>query len=160
MAFKMKTNCWIQLGVVASYGTFQSIYEDDALSSHSPFEISVIGSLQTFLMVSLGLIVGPIYDAGYFRHLLVLGAVLVFAGTLLQSFCDAFWQYLLTQGVLVGLGAGCLSLLAVIVPSLWFNTKLPIANGIAASGSGLGGYDTSPNPTVTRLRVSAWLICR
>lgn len=90
-------------------------------------------------MVSLGLIVGPAYDAGYFRHLLVLGCTLIFAGLLLQSFCDAYWQFLLAQGVLVGLGAGCLSLLAVIVPSLWFNTRLPIANGLAASGSGLGG---------------------
>lgn len=100
-------------------------------------------------MVSLGLVVGPAYDAGYFRHLLVLGCTLIFAGILLQSFCVAFWQYLLTQGVLVGLGAGCLSLLAVIVPSLWFNTRLPIANGIAASGSGLGGYDIFfPSPTV------------
>lgn len=90
-------------------------------------------------MVSLGILVGPAFDAGYFRHLLVLGTFLVVAGTLLQSFSVYFWQYLLTQGVLVGVGAGCLSLLGVIVPSLWFTTRLPIANGIAASGSGLGG---------------------
>lgn len=90
-------------------------------------------------MVFLGLVAGPIYDAGYFRHLLALGSLLVVTGTLLQSFCVEFWQYILTQGVLVGVGAGCLSLLSVAVPSLWFTTRLPLANGFAAAGSGLGG---------------------
>jgi hypothetical protein len=124
---------------VSSYGTFQAIYEEQALMEYSPFQISVIGSLQTFLMVSLGIVVGPVYDAGYFRHLLLTGSLLVVAGILLQSFSVYYWQYMLTQGVLVGLGAGCLSLLGVIAPSLWFTTKLPIANALAASGSGLGG---------------------
>lgn len=126
-------------GLVSSYGSFQTIYENGVLREHTPFQISVIGSVQIFLMVFLGLVVGPVYDAGYFHHLLAVGSLLIFAGTLLQSFCVAFWQFLLTQGGLVGVGAGCLSLLAVAAPALWFSTRLPIANGLAATGSGLGG---------------------
>jgi MFS family permease len=91
-------------------------------------------------MVFLGFIVGPVYDAGYFRHLLTAGSLLIVVGTVLQSLSSKFWQLILTQGVLIGLGAGCLSLLSVAVTSLWFTTKLPLANGIAASGSGFGGY--------------------
>jgi MFS family permease len=91
-------------------------------------------------MVFLGLVTGPIYDAGYFRHLLTAGSVLVVVGTLLQSFCVSYWQLLLAQGLAVGLGAGCLCLLGVVVPSLWFTRRLPVANAIAASGSGIGGY--------------------
>ncbi|KAK7423360.1 hypothetical protein QQX98_001151 [Neonectria punicea] len=126
-------------GLVSSFGTFQTIYETDQLKQHTPFQISIIGSLQTFLMVFLGFIVGPIYDAGYFRQLLAVGSLLIVIGTVLQSLCHNLWQFVLTQGVLVGMGAGCLSILSVAITSLWFTTKLPLANGIAASGSGFGG---------------------
>ncbi|KAH7211523.1 FAD binding domain-containing protein [Fusarium oxysporum] len=72
-------------GLIASFGSFQTIYERDQLSTHTPFQISVIGSLQTFLMVFSGFIVGPIYDSGYFRHLLAVGSTFIVTGTVLQS---------------------------------------------------------------------------
>ncbi|KAM5376739.1 hypothetical protein ACJZ2D_005362 [Fusarium nematophilum] len=126
-------------GLIASFGSFQTIYEEDELASRTPFQISVIGSLQTFLMVFSGFIVGPIYDAGYFRHLLGAGSFLIVVGTVLQSLSRRYWQYLLTQGFMVGIGAGCLSILSVAITSLWFTSRLPLANGVAACGSGLGG---------------------
>ncbi|KAF5977942.1 riboflavin transporter MCH5 [Fusarium coicis] len=126
-------------GLIASFGSFQTIYERDQLQSHTPFQISIIGSLQTFLMVFSGFIVGPIYDSGYFRHLLVVGSSFVVIGTVLQSLSQKYWQYLLTQGLMIGIGAGCLSILSVAITSLWFTTKLPLVNGLAACGSGLGG---------------------
>ncbi|KAM6510244.1 hypothetical protein FALCPG4_017868 [Fusarium falciforme] len=126
-------------GLIASFGSFQTIYENDELSSRTPFQISVIGSLQTFLMVFSGFVMGPIYDAGYFRHLLAVGSFFIVVGTVLQSLCNRYWQYILTQGLMIGIGAGCLSILSVAITSLWFTTKLPLANGVAACGSGLGG---------------------
>ena len=90
-------------------------------------------------MVFSGFIVGPIYDSGYFRHLLGVGSVFIVVGTVLQSICTRYWQYLLTQGLVIGIGTGCLSILSVAIPSLWFTNKLPLANGLAACGSGLGG---------------------
>ncbi|CAM1507718.1 Fc.00g045660.m01.CDS01 [Cosmosporella sp. VM-42] len=126
-------------GLISSFGTFQTIYEDEKLQLHTPFQISVIGSLQTFLMVFLGFIVGPIYDAGHFRYLLSVGSFLIIIGTVLQSLCTRYWQYLLAQGSMIGIGAGCLSILSVAITSQWFTTQLPLANGFAASGSGLGG---------------------
>ncbi|KAK6713572.1 hypothetical protein SNK04_004537 [Fusarium graminearum] len=123
----------------ASFGSFQTIYELDQLSSHTPFQISIIGSLQTFLMVFSGFIVGPVYDSGYFRHLLAVGSSFIVIGTVLQSLSTKYWQYLLTQGLMIGIGAGCLSILSVAVTSLWFTTRLALVNGLAACGSGLGG---------------------
>ena len=90
-------------------------------------------------MIFLSLFVGPIFDAGYFRVLIAAGSSLIVIGTLLQSFCVSYWQFILTQGVLVGLGASCLNMTCVTIPSMWFSKKLPIANALAASGSGLGG---------------------
>ncbi|KAF5024491.1 hypothetical protein F66182_3431 [Fusarium sp. NRRL 66182] len=114
-------------GLIASFGTFQTMYEYDQLPSYTPFEISVIGSLQTFLMVFLGLIVGPIYDSGYFHHLLAAGSVLIVVGTVLQSLSTRYWQYILTQGLMVGVGAGCLVLLPIMIRELNAQTTLPWA---------------------------------
>lgn len=124
---------------MSTFGTFQTIYESGRLKEQSPFQISVIGSLQTFLMVFLGIFVGPIYDAGFFRTLLTVGSSLVVLGTVFQSLSTQYWQFIITQGVMVGIGMGCLSTLSIALPSLWFTSKLPIVNGIATSGSGLGG---------------------
>ncbi|KAH7305837.1 major facilitator superfamily transporter [Stachybotrys elegans] len=135
-SFCLYFNTW---GLVSSFGTFQAIYETGVLSAHGQFEISIIGSLQIFLMVFLSFLTGPIFDSGYCRTLLTVGSVFVVVGTLAQSFCTNLWQFLLSQGVLVGIGAGCLNIPSVAIPSQWFTTQLPIANGIAASGSGLGG---------------------
>ncbi|KAJ2905614.1 major facilitator superfamily transporter [Zalerion maritima] len=129
-------NTW---GLLASYGAFQSYYQNELLSSHSPFQISTIGSVQSFLMMGLGFFSGPIYDAGYFHHLLIFGSSLVFVGTLIQSFCSKFWQLMLVQGVIIGTGTGAVSLVGVAATGKWFTKKLPVATGTASLGSGVGG---------------------
>lgn len=126
-------------GLLSSYGTFQAYYETSLLENYTAFEISTIGSVQSFLLVFLGFVTGPIYDAGYYRYLLGAGSLLILFGTLMQSICSEFWQLLLAQGFCIGIGCGCLSIMSVAITAYWFNTKLPIANGIAACGSGVGG---------------------
>ncbi|KAK8099834.1 major facilitator superfamily domain-containing protein [Apiospora kogelbergensis] len=137
-AFCIYFNTW---GLIASFGSFQTYYETDLLAAarHSAFAVSTVGSLQSFVLVFLGFLTGPLYDAGYARHLLTAGSVLIVGGTLAQSFCSALWQLLLAQGLCVGVGCGCLAVLSVAIPSRWFTTRLPIANGVAGIGSGLGG---------------------
>lgn len=129
---------WVA-GLLSSFGTFQSFYQVELLKSRSAFQISIIGSLQAFLLVFLGFLAGPIYDAGYSRHLLSSGSLLIVGGTVGQSFCSQYWQLLVAQGLCVGIGCGCLAVLSVAIPSIWFTHRLPLANGIAASGSGVGG---------------------
>ncbi|KAH8883579.1 MFS general substrate transporter [Thozetella sp. PMI_491] len=135
-AFFLWFNTW---GLLGSYGSFQAFYEVEYLQGYTAFQVSTIGSLQSFLLMFLGVFAGPIYDSGYFRHLLLGGSVLLTVGTILQSFCVYFWQLLLVEGFLVGVGCGCLSVLSIAITPLWFTTKLPIANAIAACGSGAGG---------------------
>lgn len=125
--------------MLTSFGSFESFYTDDLLSDRTSTEIASIGSVQSFLMVFLGFVTGPLFDMGYFRHLLVAGSLLIVGGTMSQSVCSQFWQLLLAQGVCIGVGSGCLAILSVGLPSMWFDARLPLANGLAASGSGVGG---------------------
>jgi MFS family permease len=55
------------------------------------------------------------------------------------SLVGTFWEALLAQAFVIGIGAGCLFVPSVTVISGYFSNKLPAAIGIAASGSSLGG---------------------
>lgn len=62
---------------------------------------------------------------------------------MMLSMCHEYYQVLLAQGLCIGLGAGCIFIPGVAILSTYFNTKLALANGIAAAGSGLGGLTST-----------------
>ncbi len=127
-------------GIVNSFGVYQTYYESVLLAhSHSPSQISWIGSIQAFLLVVIGVITGPIFDKGYLRSLLLVGSFLTFFGLLMTSICKTYWQLMLAQGVCVGLGSGCLFVPSIAVVATYFTTKRALATGIAVGGSSLGG---------------------
>lgn len=90
-------------------------------------------------MVFLGFLSGPIFDRGYFKPLIRSGSFLVLLGTVTQGLSTQYWQLVLSQGVCVGVGMGCLAVPSLAVPSAWFTTRLSLANGIIVSASGFGG---------------------
>lgn len=72
----------------------------------APSTISWIGSLQIWLTMMVGLISGRLLDAGYFVPTFLVGAVLEVTGVFLMSLSTQYWQLMLTQGLLTGLGGG------------------------------------------------------
>ena len=129
-------NSW---GVINTFGSYQAYYETDLLTSSSPSSISWIGSIQAFLLLFIGALTGPIYDAGYFRELLIVGAVLLVLGQMMLSLCHAYWQILLAQAFCIGIGTGCFFVPSMAILSTYFSTRIGTAIGIAASGSSIGG---------------------
>lgn len=67
------------------------------------------------------------------------GCVLFAGGFVAASFAGEFWQLVLSQGVLVGLGTGFVWLPATPLLPQWFNRNRSLAQGLAAAGSGIGG---------------------
>ncbi len=63
-------------GYANTFGVFQSYYQLTAYPDKSPSDISWIGSVQLFFQFSLGAVAGPLYDKGYFYHLVGVGSVL------------------------------------------------------------------------------------
>ena len=86
-----------------------------------------------------GLITGPIYDKGYFRTLIITGAVLIPLGFMMTSLCKTYWQTVLAQAFMIGLGNACLFVPSVAILPQYFSTRKSLANGIATSGSSFGG---------------------
>jgi MFS family permease len=126
-------------GTVNTFGVFQTYYETNLLQDQSPSNISWIGSIQAFLLLIIGVVTGPAYDAGYFRALISLGAFLIPFGFMMTSLSTEYWQIMLAQALCIGLGNGCLFIPSVAILPQYFSNKKALANGIAASGSSLGG---------------------
>lgn len=114
-------------------------YETDLLATASPSAISWIGSIQAFLLLLVGALTGPIYDAGYFRELLFAGSFLLVFGQMMLSLCHAYYQVLLAQAFCIGIGTGMLFIPSIAILSTYFSHRIGTAIGIAASGSSFGG---------------------
>ncbi|KZT61346.1 MFS general substrate transporter [Calocera cornea HHB12733] len=128
-------------GYVNGYGVYQTYYVETLLPSYSASSISWIGSLQTYFLFAVGIITGPLFDRGYFRHMMIGGSVL-FVGTLFaqaQVQHDAYYQVFLSQAVGQGLAMGILFLPSMAVIGHHFQKRRALAMGIAVSGSSTGG---------------------
>ena len=135
-AFFVWFNTW---GVVNTFGLFQTEYETGILKDWSASDIAWIGSMQSFLLMFVGPLCGPLYDAGYFHALLVAGTVLVSLGFFMLSLSTTYYQVFLAQAVCVGLGAGLMFIPSAAILSTYFTTHLALATGVAAVGSSIGG---------------------
>ena len=73
-------------------------------------------------------------------HVLALGTFLSAFGLFMTSLCHTYWQFMLAQGVVLGIGSGCLFLPSVAVVPQWFEPKRRnLVLGIVAAGSSFGG---------------------
>lgn len=73
--------------------------------------------------------IGPIYDSGYLRSLVAVGSVLVTVGMLMTGLCSQYWQLILAQGTVVGLGSGLLFLPSIAVSASVLRKKACLSNG-------------------------------
>ncbi|RYP03459.1 hypothetical protein DL764_005140 [Monosporascus ibericus] len=109
------------------------------LTCRPPSDISWIGSIQVFLTFFIGTFTGRFTDAGFFRPVLLCGTIFTAIGIFTTSVATEYWQLLLSQGICMGIGSGCLFCPAVSTISTYFSKKRSLAIGIAASGSATGG---------------------
>lgn len=87
----------------------------------------------------VGVIAGPLFDAGYFSILISIGSFLLVFGLMMTSLSTEYYQIILAQGICAGMGTGFLFLPSVALLPQYFRRKRALANGIAASGSSIGG---------------------
>ena len=120
------------------YGVFQSYYSANTLRHSSDSDIAWIGAIQGSLLLIVSFATGPVYDAGYMRGLLCVGSLLTVLGLLMTSICKSYWQFLLAQGVAVGVGSGLLYLPGASIISQYFKKRSSLAFGIASLGSSIG----------------------
>ena len=78
------------------------------------------------------------------RTITLIGAMLFALANCLASFSQALWQFILTQGLLLGCGTCLAYIPAVTVAPGWFKERRGLAMGIVLSGTGIGGTIWAP----------------
>ncbi|KAK4542342.1 hypothetical protein LTR36_006798 [Oleoguttula mirabilis] len=126
-------------GPSLGFGAFEFFYASDFLSNYSSSAISWIGSVQATLLITTGVIAGPLCDRGWLRVLLIVSSLGLVVGFMLLSLCRQYYQVFLTQGVLLGFSAGLAYTPALSVVSVSFAKYRAIAVGLASIGTSVGG---------------------
>ncbi|KAK7050720.1 MFS general substrate transporter [Favolaschia claudopus] len=121
-------------------GLNMDFYTRDYLSNSSSSSIAWIGSINAFILISGGLISGPLFDRGYFRTLVYGGCLIQSFSLFMLSLCkrQQYYQIFLAQGLGLGIGFGMVYLPSIAVLSHYFRRRRALAMTIAASGSSLG----------------------
>ena len=112
--FFLMFNSW---GLINSYGSFASYYNDHLLAGKGPLLINLIGSTQSFFLLLLSGVTGRLLDAGYIRTITGVGTVLISLGLFSLSVVNSndaveagqgsYSLIWLTQGFIIGLGMAC-----------------------------------------------------
>ncbi|KAF7422249.1 hypothetical protein PC9H_010405 [Pleurotus ostreatus] len=126
-------------GLMNAFGTFQAWYSSHQLQHLPPSTISWIGSLQLWMFFFAGGPVGRLYDSYGPTALMIIGTILYLFSLMMTSISTQFYQYVLCQGIVFGLGVGMLFYPCMASVSTHFLKLRATALGIAAAGSSLGG---------------------
>ncbi|KAI5464908.1 putative MFS transporter [Mariannaea sp. PMI_226] len=126
-------------GWINSVGVFQDYYERALLKEYSSSTISWIPSVQIFLVMFMGPLVGRLHDKYGPRPLIIGGTFLHVFGIMMASISTKYYQLLLSQGICSGLGASAVFQPALSTVAGWFTTKKGAAFGICSTGSSVGG---------------------
>ena len=129
-------NVW---GFTFAFGSFASYYEVTYIPNTSASAISWIGSIQSSLLITMGVVTGQLFDRGFFKSLIYTGAVLSIFAVMMLSLCTEFWQILLAQGMCIGIGAGMVFTPSMALIARSFRERRAIAMGVVACGAPTGG---------------------
>lgn len=126
-------------GFVMCIGVLQSYWLSHQLSSYSSSAIGWIASVNTFLGLTLGAQVGPLFDLYGPRWILLAGSVGYVLSLVLLAECTKYWHFMLVYGILSGISIAFCATVAVSVIAQWFKKKRGQASGIVFVGTALGG---------------------
>lgn len=86
------------------------------------------------------MIVGPVFDRGYLKSLILIGSFFVVFGLMMTSLSTEYYQVFLAHGVSVGIGCAFLFLPSIAVVATYFTSRRALAMGITASGGSIGKW--------------------
>ena len=90
-------------------------------------------------MLLVGFLSGPIFDRGYFKHLVIGGSFLVVFGHMMLSLCHNYGRYFWRKASVLVLELVAFLCPCVAILPTYFSTKVGLAIGLAAAGSSTGG---------------------
>ncbi|CAH2355869.1 putative MFS-type transporter Pynfp [[Candida] railenensis] len=128
-------------GIAFSYGVFQDFYTSEIgpLKSESASMVALIGTLGTALTYAVGVFNNSLTYYLSCTKIMLIGSTIMSLGLILTGFANQYYQFLLTQGIMFGIGSSFLYLPPVVCAPAYFDKNRSIAMGIVFSGTGFGG---------------------
>ncbi|KAJ6468124.1 MFS general substrate transporter [Mycena vitilis] len=118
---------------------FQTFYQLDLLKNNTSSAISWIGSVQIALTFGVAVLMGRLFDNGWFALPAACASVALVVLTVLTGQCTEFWEFLLCQGFAIGIACGVIFGPTLAIVSHWFKRRRSTAMGIVAAGPSMGG---------------------
>ncbi|KAG1800296.1 major facilitator superfamily domain-containing protein [Suillus plorans] len=134
-------------GYISAYGVFQGkhiyFYTQTYLTNSTPSAIAWIGSVNAFLILSVGIVSGRMVDQGAFYPVMKIGCLLqcFFLFMLSLTKPDGYYQaslIFLSQGIGLGIAIGLTNVPSIAIVSHHFQRRRAVAMGIVVAGSSLG----------------------
>lgn len=126
---------FVVYGFLTSFGLYTTVF---AAFSPDPTLVALVGSVELAGMFVGGMAGAKLVNKRGPRVAVAAGAVLWLLGMFLGSAAQEYYQIMLTQGVLCGLGTGLVYLASVAVIPQWFERHRGLAVSLANAGGGLG----------------------
>lgn len=105
----------------------------------TPAQIDLIGTLAIALM-TIGAPFSTAWTKQYSPRMVIwVGGLIYSLALFLASISQALWQFIITQGLLLGIGTCLTYMPSVTVAPTWFSLHRGLAMGIILSGTGVGG---------------------
>lgn len=132
-------NHFIILGIIYSFGVYQQFYVQNIKLANSSL-VAIIGAINVGCLSGLGIPAGRLAERFGFRTMSIIGTIIIALGLILASFSSELWHFIVTQGIITGIGSSIAYFPAVSAPAYYFSKYRGLAVGLAVSGSGLGGF--------------------
>ncbi|KAI5919343.1 major facilitator superfamily domain-containing protein [Camillea tinctor] len=126
-------------GLVNCVGVFVEYYVNGPLSGYNSSVVSWITSLQVFVVTGSNAVMGRLFDNYGPRWLLIVGTLVYAFGLMMVSLSTQYYQFVLAQGIVSGLGASAVFNCATNSVMGWFFRRRATALGLVVSGSSVGG---------------------
>ena len=108
------------------------------LPGTSSSALSWIGTTANFLLIFGGILTGPLFDMGYFRTMLFAGALIETLAVFFLSLSTSYWQILITQGIMLGIGDCFLYMPGLALVGRSFKKHRAAALACATCGAPIG----------------------
>ncbi|KAF2123416.1 MFS general substrate transporter [Dothidotthia symphoricarpi CBS 119687] len=126
-------------GYMNSISTYQAYLSTHQLRDYSGSSTGWIFSIYISLTFLCSIFVGPIFDAQGSRVLVLVGSALMMLSIMLMGVCTEYYQFLITFGILGGVGTSLVVTPATTAIGHFFMTTRGYATGIACTGGSVGG---------------------
>ncbi|KIL66135.1 hypothetical protein M378DRAFT_75791 [Amanita muscaria Koide BX008] len=128
-------------GYLNSFGVYEDYYVRTYLPNYTASQISWIGSTQLFIVLSMSMLSGRAFDAGYFYHVIIAGSLLFSFSLFMLSLTQPgqFAPIFLAHGIANSIAIGLIYTPSLAVVSQYFRRRRAWTMGISAAGSAVGG---------------------